>query len=247
MPIVSVLNEKGGVGKTTLCFNLAHHLAREGKAVLLIDNDAQGNLTRMCGVETTARTAKFYAREFVKPGKVVDNLYLYAGGRDLKPHSLGASGVREFAEVVTKIEASGKFDLILIDCNPALTNLTFAALAAAAFVLIPIQPSDLSLDGMENLFEEIKAAKAGGTSAARPIGFVQTMVTKTALHRHMGKTIMDTYPKLLFETKIPRLVAFEESAVLHKPVHEIDANGNAELAIAGVARELMSRLAKEEK
>lgn len=243
--VVSVMNQKGGVGKTTLTFNLAHGLARNGLKVLVIDNDAQGNLTSSLlprGVKPLAFAANLYEGRPDNPQQVAENLWLMAGDDELESYATAEEGPAPFRDTVRAIQRKMVFDLILIDTNPQITHLTFAAAMAATQILVPLIPTKFAFEGLGKLFRKIKELKTTGASQARILGFVLTMQTGTTYHRQGVAMIRTKYPELTFAAAIRKLTAYEESPAVNKSIFEYEPNGQAATEMKAVVDEFLARL-----
>ncbi|SFR62484.1 CobQ/CobB/MinD/ParA nucleotide binding domain-containing protein [Anaeromicropila populeti] len=173
--VLSVVNQKGGVGKTTTALNLGYALSEKGKKVLLIDLDPQGSLTISCGyddndnLETTIATLMALTMEDrLLPGK--NNYILTVGSMDLVPCNIELSAIevslvnamsREMILKAISGELKENYDYVIIDCSPSLGMLTINALAACNGVLIPVTPEYLSAKGLELLLKNILKLKRG--------------------------------------------------------------------------------------
>lgn len=243
--ITAIVNQKGGVGKTTLTFNLAHGLARTGRKVLLIDNDPQANLTSSClqrGQRLEAFAADLYAGRVSKAQPVANRLWILGATDGLEEYVDAETGAPEFARVVKAISSKGLFDHILIDCAPTTTNLFLAALMASTHFLVPLTPSKYSLDGLKKLFSKIKELRTTGASRAQPLGFVVNMATGTTYHRQTLLALGKTHHDLLFESVLRKLTAFEESPALAKSVFDHAALSEAALEMTNLVREFEIRI-----
>lgn len=243
--IISIVNQKGGVGKTTLAFNLSHGLARAGKIVLAVDNDAQGNLTSAMlgrGVKPKSFTSDMYDGQASKLHSVGKNLYLMAGDEELEAVQYDESSAARFSNTVSKIQAKGVLDYIIIDCNPQITNLTLAGIMAANHLLIPLQPSKFGIDGLKKLFVELKKMRATGASQATVLGFVMNLVSPTKLHRQTVRQLKKHYPEYVLENIIHKRTAYEESPIKSLSIWDYSQDRKAELEMNGLVSEIIRKI-----
>jgi len=167
MIIIAVANQKGGVGKTTIAFNLSNILASvHRKRVFTIDNDPQGNLTSSLLEDPSkldAHTLKAYNEEPFMPMQISENLYLL--GSDITLAQVAERDLQvisKLKESIKRIDVSiegGGYDYAVIDCLPSFGHLHLAALNAADFILIPVKPTPYALAGMKDLFQTIKSVR----------------------------------------------------------------------------------------
>jgi chromosome partitioning protein len=243
--VISIVNQKGGVGKTTIAFNLAHGLAREGKKVLAIDNDAQGNLTSSMlarGMKPEYFTADLYEGKATKLQAVADRLYLMAGDDELEAAQYEDESAAKFSTVVGKIQDKGVLDYILIDCNPQITNLTLAGIMAADHLLIPMQPSKYSIDGLKKLFVEIKKMRATGATKAAILGFVMNLVSPTRLHRQTVLQLKKKYPQYVLDSVVHKRTAYEESPIKAQSIWDYGQDEKAEMEMSALVREILKKV-----
>ena len=242
MPIITLANQKGGVGKTTLAFNLAHGLAREGKKTLVIDNDPQANLTHSFIVDAPqAATWTLYEGRTDNPQAVAENLFLIGATDELEGFSDADSGLHEFKAILSAVAQKNIFDFIIIDNNPQISNLTIAAIMAADYILIPLIPSKYSFQGINKLFTQIKHLKEQGLSQAEPIGFVENLKSNTILHRQNSNALRKNYPQLHFEAKISRRTSLEESPIHRQSIFDYEPEGKAAFEFSQLVKEILSK------
>ena len=223
----AIINQKGGVGKTTIAFNLAKILAvRFKKKVLAIDNDPQGNLTssfldEQQGIDCYILDA--YDEKPLVPTAINQNLDLLASDINLAPVSERAfpvifnlkNGIKQLNSSRSK-----KYDFVIIDCLPSFGHLNLAALVAADFVLIPVKPSPYSLAGMQDLIKTIEKVKTNLNDSLKILGIIINQVEgrKTNLQFEIQAALRDNYQQLVFKSTIKKRISLEESPVFNKDI-----------------------------
>ena len=252
MITITVANQKGGVGKTTLAFNLSYFLSNEhGKKVLSVDNDPQGNLTSSFledSAKLDAHILKVYNEEPCLPMQISKTLYLLGSDR-----TLAQVAARDFQVIfklkksIKKIDEStenGRFDYAVIDCLPSFGHLHLAALNAADFVLIPVKPAPYALAGMKDLFETIEAAKKHFNPTLGILGIVINQVDgrKPVIEREMEEALRETYGDLVFKAKINKRIKVEESPALQKAITDHDPQGPSAMEFKAVIDEIIQRI-----
>jgi chromosome partitioning protein len=247
MTVIAISNQKGGVGKTTITFNLAQILSsKRGIRVLVIDNDPQGNLTASFlddPAEMTAATLGLYDGSKVIPIEINENLFLI--GSDI---SLSPVAERDFQAVFKLKESISRFKTqfgyILIDCLPSFGHLNLAALNAADYVLIPVKPSPFSLLGMQGLLSTIDKAKKYFNPALKVVGIIinQADGRNLVIEKEMEHALRQQYKNLVFKSKINKRVRIEESSSFHRSITEYDSKGPSAREFKDFARELVQRI-----
>ncbi len=256
--IISFSNQKGGVGKTTTCVNMATYTAAAGKKVLLIDMDAQGNATTGLGIEKNKIKQSVYnvlidgddAKDNILKTEV-ENLEILPANIDLAGAEveLVLKSNREFVlkRALDKIKAN--YDYVFIDCPPSLGLVTVNALVASDSVIIPIQSEYYAMEGLTQLMNNIILIRKHFNKALKVDGVVLTMYDSRALiSRQIADEIRGLFKKSVFEIVIPRNVRLSEAPSHGKPILLHDPRSNGAKAYKALTEEFLRReeKAKEE-
>jgi len=254
--VIAVANQKGGVGKTTTTFNLGVGLARQGKKVLLIDCDPQGDLTICCGyqdndsIETTVSTVmeKIISDEELQPD---EGIIHQPEGVDLLPANIELSSMdlqlvstmnRERIMSIYLDGMKDKYDYILLDCMPSLGMITVNAFTAADSVIIPVQAHYLPLKGMTQLTKTINKVQRQLNPKLKIEGILLTLVAEnTNLAKTTEQTIRDFYGSRIkvFETHIPMAIKCAEISVVGKSIYSYDGSSKVAKAYESFTKEVI--------
>ncbi len=226
--ILSFSNQKGGVGKTTTCVNMAAYLSKAGKKVLLVDLDPQGNATTGLGFQKKQLKKSVY-NVMIDDEDAKDNILpTELEGLFILPASIDLAGAevelvyKKSREKVLKAaldKVRGTYDYILIDCPPSLGLLTINALAAADSVIIPIQSEYFALEGLSQLMNSISLVRLHLNKALKVEGVVLTMYDgRSTASKLIAADIKKFFSKKLYEIVIPRNVRLSEAPSYGKPI-----------------------------
>jgi chromosome partitioning protein len=232
--IITVANQKGGVGKTDLCVNLACYLARKGKRTLILDLDPQANATEYLMKRSFRKdSARLLADDKVKLGDVVvptavDNLFLVPGSQRLSAAQveiMNDPGMQ--FRLRRKLKGHG-FDKVLIDTPPSLGMLTVNALTASDSVLVPVQVHYLATRGVEQLMNTVRTVRKEINPSLKVRGYILTMHDRrNNLTRRVEEEVRNRYGSDVFETVIPVNVDLAEAPRNNMPImlHNKESRG----------------------
>ncbi len=252
--IIAIANQKGGVGKTTTAVNLAACLAEEGKKVLMVDLDPQGNTTSGLGARVNDRNSVYDAmmgRTAVKDciqDTEVKKLKLIGSDIRLAGAEVELVSVDEREFYLKKLLTAEKdsFDFILVDCPPSLSLLTLNAMAAADSVLIPIQCEYYALEGVSSLMNTISRVRKTINPHLDIEGILLTMLDgRTNLGLQVVDQVKKHFKKSVFATMIPRNVRLGEAPSHGEPINVYDPKSSGSVAYHALAKEVMARNRKK--
>ena len=254
--VITISNQKGGVGKTTTAVNLAAALARQGARVLVIDLDPQGNASTALGVEHRAETSSVYdviindlpMVDVVQKSPEFGALYcvpatIHLAGAEIELVSLVAreQRLRRALDLHIK-EMADPYDYVFIDCPPSLGLLTINAFVAAREVLIPIQCEYYALEGLSQLLKNIELIEKHLNPQLIVSTILLTMYdSRTNLANQVAQDVRDHFPKQVLDTLIPRSVRVSEAPSYGQSVISYDLNSAGSLSYLEAAAEIARR------
>ncbi len=250
MKIIAVANQKGGVGKTTSVVNLASCLAEEGKKVLLVDLDPQGNATSGCGINKRQITASLYqlmvneaSLEQTVTKTKYKNLWILPSNMDLAGAEVELVEMEKREQCLKKAlsqPVSVEFDYVLIDCPPSLGLLTLNALVCADTVLIPIQCEFYALEGLSQLTNTIRQVRRLYNPTLDIEGILITMYDgRLNLTTQVLAEVKKYFAGKIFKTVIPRNVRISEAPSHGEPINYYDKHAKGAIAYRELAKEVL--------
>lgn len=249
--VLAIINQKGGVGKSTTAINLAAALGEQGKQILLIDLDPQGNTSSGLGVEKNQVDYCIYdvlLNEIPAEEAIIPDI---SKGVDILPATINLAGAE--VELVSEMAREnrlknvlgglrGRYDFIFIDCPPSLGLLTVNALVAADKLLIPIQCEFYALEGVTKLLDSMKRVKSALNPSLDIYGVLLTMYDgRTMLSRQVAQEVRNHFGKEVFESVIPRTVKLSEAPSFGMPITLYDPTGKGALSYISLSKEVIAR------
>lgn len=254
--IISFANQKGGVGKSTLCIQTAFHLAdRMGKRVLVIDLDAQGNTTSRLapkvetkkGLEVALSGTK--TSELFKKGIAVEPLacpygidLIWSPKNDPELFEIEAIDLRDSFNPRDNLKPIlSNYDYVLIDCPPSLGRKLVAALILSTHVVSPIKLSGFAVEGVEGLMSTILAIKAGANTDLSIIGFVVNAMDRSKANANSFEELSNKIPEFMLKNKIMQRSPLDMATTLGQPIYEAKYSLVAQREVEAVINEILER------
>ena len=249
--VISVTNQKGGVGKTTTAINLAYYIAKAGKKTLLIDFDPQGNTTSGLGVskQELQLTMSDVVMEQATLDQVVlstayKNLFLAPTASQMADIEVQlAPAKNRFSRLKYAVEVSkANYDVIIIDNPPSLSLLTVNGIVASKYILLPVQAEFYALEGLGQLLETMKLVRKAMNPVLELLGVLPTMMdTRTILCGQVLEEIKKHFPGKVFDTVIPRNIRLAEAPSHGLPIGVYDKFSKGARAYKALTKEVISR------
>ena len=245
---VAIVNQKGGVGKTTTCVNLAAALTEAGKKVLMVDFDPQANSTSGMGVDKTV--SKGVYNVIIEDVPTTDALVHTKYG-DVLPSNKALAGAgieligmerREFLLKEAIGQVKDNYDFVFIDCPPSLELLTLNALCAADTILVPVQGEYFALEGLSDLMNTVRIVRRSLNPRLNLEGVLLTMFDgRTNLALQVAEEVKHYFPGKVYSTVIPRNVRLSEAPSHGRPITAYDRSSRGAEAYKALAKEFLSK------
>jgi chromosome partitioning protein len=259
MKSVTLLNQKGGVGKTSTTFHLGGTLAKLGRRVLVIDIDPQATLTQAVfgsdaayGMDPSRTIAAVLRGDDPTPERVIRptpfaNLDILPGSGSAKPFNVPEAHLESRVDRTCLrpllAEVANRYDYVLLDPPPNLHLCSWVALAASHAVLIPMQPEDPGAQGIRDVHDSVRTVREADNPGLRILGYLPTMFKKSlAIHAFYDGQLRELYGELVFAVRVPDAADFKEAFSGRKPVSHHKPKGAAASAIRDLATEFEGRL-----
>ena len=256
--VISVVNQKGGVAKTTTAVNLAAAIGQKNKKVLLVDLDPQGNATSGIGIDK--KELKYTTYDVImgeaRPAEAIvssayKNVWVLPAIQTLAEGELRLAAFENKTLQLKKaiLQVKNDYDIIIIDCLPSLGVLALNGLSACDRIIIPMQCEPYSLEGVAELLATVKRVKKSTNKSLQIMGIVFTMLDKRlTVNREVMERIKQNFPpETIFKTEIPRNVKISEAPSHGEPITYYDPSSKGAEAYKKFAAEVMKRAAAAEK
>lgn len=252
--VISVANQKGGVGKTTTTINLAASIAKRGYHVLIVDIDPQGNATSGLGIEKSEIDEDIYS-VLINDVPLKDTIFHTSTAKlDLVPATINLSGAEtELISMMareTRLKSaldtvSGDYDFIFIDCPPSLGQLSINAFTASDSILIPVQSEYYAMEGLSQLLNTIRLVQKHFNKDLGVEGVLMTMLdARTNLGAEVVKEVKSYFSNKVYQTIIPRITKLAEAPSYGEAITEYAPNSRAAKVYDDLAREVLNNHGK---
>ncbi len=249
--ILGIVNQKGGVGKTTTAINLAACLALEGLKILLVDCDPQANCTSGIGFQRDDNRRSVYdalmgdctAEQVILPTEI-ETLWILPGSKNLTGANIELAGADDRALRLRRVlePVKNNYDLVILDCPPALDLLTLNVLSAAETLIVPMQAEYFALEGISELISTLERVRSAYNPDLNIEGVLLTMYDdRTNLAQQVTETLREYFRDRLFHTVIPRNIRLAEAPSHGKPVALYDPRSRGTEAYFELAGEFLAR------
>ena len=249
--IISIVSQKGGVGKTTTSVNLAASVAAAEKNCLLVDCDPQGNTTTSFGTDPLSLKSSLYDliigeqnEKEVILDTAIPMLKLIGTNPDLFGVEVEMFSKKDKEQSINNILSSIKsqYDYIFIDCPPSLGFLTINALTASDYFIVPVQCEYLAMEGLAQLLNTVKLIKKGLNPSLTMLGILMTMFDKrNNLSKQVTEEVRQHFKEKVFQTVIPRNVSLSEAASFGKPIILYDIRSRGAQSYLSLAKEVIQK------
>ena len=252
MKVISITNQKGGVGKTTSAINISFYLAKMGYKVLIVDFDPQGNATSGLGVDKNSLGSTM--SDVISGSVVLKDVILETEFHKLKlaPSTpILANTEIELANVGGRFSrlrealktVSDEFDYVILDCPPSLSLLTVNSFIASDFLILPVQAEFYAMEGLGQLLESMKLVKKGMNPNIELLGVLPTMVdSRTTLSGQVYEEIKRFFPGKVFSTPVPRNIRLAEAPSHGVPIGVYDRFSKGARAYKSITKEIVKRI-----
>lgn len=251
MPTISVMNQKGGVGKTTTAINLAAALAAK-RRILLVDLDPQANASSGMGISKPTQTVyevligENSARQVIVK-TTTENLYILPASSDLAGVALDLDANTENLKLLSKalLAVRPNYDFIIVDSPPSIGALTLNSLAAADYLLLPLQTEYYALEGIAGMMDTVARVKASINKDLEILGILLTMFdSRTKLSQEVEENVRRHFNDLVFWSVIPRNVRLAEAPSFGQSIFDYAATSQGAAAYRRLAEEVLQRVSK---